>query len=135
MSYLNSNEGPAIYVCPNIYLAQQVCSDAQKFGVPFCVVNRNNEIPDEFRGKPLYAVFTDPDENSDEILKAFRAEYNEESKKLKFETALLGEFVIAPLDFEGEEFSSEFYDELEKAEAVQPLLELLKGKEKKEGNA
>ena len=93
------------------------------------------EIPDEFRGKPLYAVFTDPDENSDEILKAFRAEYNEESKKLKFETALLGEFVIAPLDFEGEEFSPEFYDELEKAEAVQPLLELLKEKEKKEGNA
>ena len=54
MSYLNSNEGPAIYVCPNIYLAQQVCSDAQKFGVPFCVVNRNNEIPDEFlQGKSL----------------------------------------------------------------------------------
>ena len=75
------------------------------------------EIPDEFRGKPLYAVFTDPDEI------------------IVFETALLGEFVIAPLDFEGEEFSPEFYDELEKAEAVQPLLELLKGKEKKEGNA
>ena len=54
MSYLNSNEGPAIYVCPNIYLAQQVCSDAQKFGVPFCVVNRNNEIPVEFlQGKSL----------------------------------------------------------------------------------
>ena len=43
--------------------------------------------------------------------------------------------MIAPLDFEGEEFSPEFYDELEKAEAVQPLLELLKEKEKKEGNA
>lgn len=48
LSYVNSDEGPVIYVCPNIYLMQQACADAQKFGVPFCIVNNMNEIPNEF---------------------------------------------------------------------------------------
>ena len=86
------------------------------------------ELPEAFRGKQLYAVFAEQDESSDEQLKAYRAEYNEENRQLSFETEQLGEFVIAALDFDGEEFSHEFYDELGRTEEVQPLIELLKEK-------
>ena len=47
-SYLNSGEGPAIYICPNIYLMQQACAEAGKFGIPFCYIPDTNEIPNEF---------------------------------------------------------------------------------------
>ena len=93
------------------------------------------EIPDEFKDKPLYAVFADPDGSSGEKIKAFKAEYNEENKKLRFETTLLGEFVIVPLEFAGEEFSPEFYDALEKTEEIQLLTELIQEKENREEHA
>ncbi len=48
LSYINSGEGPVMYVCPNIYLMQQVCADAQKFGVPFCFINDDNVLPGDF---------------------------------------------------------------------------------------
>ena len=47
-SVLNAQNGPCIYVCPNIYLAKQVCEEAEKFGIPFCIIDENNEVPDEF---------------------------------------------------------------------------------------
>ena len=47
-SALNLGEGPCIYVCPNIYLVEQVCGEAEKFGIPFCVIDSNNTIPNEF---------------------------------------------------------------------------------------
>lgn len=48
LSYINNGEGPVVYVCPNIYLMQQACLDAQKFGIPFCIINKDNEIPNDF---------------------------------------------------------------------------------------
>lgn len=45
---LNRNSKPCIYVCPNIYLANQVCQDAKKFGIPFCTISESNEIPNQF---------------------------------------------------------------------------------------
>ncbi len=36
-----------MYVCPNIYLAQQVCLDAQKFGIPYCIIE-GSQIPNDF---------------------------------------------------------------------------------------
>lgn len=47
-SALNLGEGPCIYVCPNIYLVKQVCWEAEKFGIPFCEIDNNNEIPNDF---------------------------------------------------------------------------------------
>lgn len=47
-SILNLGEGPCIYVCPNIYLVKQVCNEAIKFGIPFCTIEHNNNIPEEF---------------------------------------------------------------------------------------
>lgn len=47
-SALNLGECPCIYVCPNIYLVKQVCWEAEKFGIPFCAIDNNNEIPNEF---------------------------------------------------------------------------------------
>ncbi|ABS52530.1 DEAD/DEAH box helicase [Campylobacter hominis] len=47
-SALNLGEGPCIYVCPNIYLVEQVCGEAEKFGIPFCIIDNHNLIPNEF---------------------------------------------------------------------------------------
>ena len=47
-SLLNSKEGPCLYICPNKYLVKQVCSEADKFGIPYCTFNDNSEIPNEF---------------------------------------------------------------------------------------
>lgn len=47
LSSLNSNEGPCLYVCPNIYLVKQVCEEAEKFGIPYCKVTEEG-IPAEF---------------------------------------------------------------------------------------
>ena len=58
LSYINNGEGPVVYVCPNIYLMQQVCRDAQKFGVPFCTINKDNEIPNDFlNGKRVLITY------------------------------------------------------------------------------
>lgn len=58
MSYINDGISPVIYICPNIYLMQQVCAEAQKFGVPFCIINKDNDIPNEFlQGKSILITY------------------------------------------------------------------------------
>jgi len=47
-SMINSKDGPCLYVCPNIYLVSQVSSEAEKFGIPYCVIGKDRQIPDEF---------------------------------------------------------------------------------------
>ena len=47
-SLLNSKENPCLYICPNKYLVKQVCSEADKFGIPFCTFDEGNEIPNDF---------------------------------------------------------------------------------------
>lgn len=47
-SKLNSSEGPCLYLCPNKYLVQQVKHEAEKFGIPFCVIGDDNDIPEDF---------------------------------------------------------------------------------------
>ncbi len=37
-SKINSDEGPCMYVCPNIYLMEQVCDEATKFGINHCTI-------------------------------------------------------------------------------------------------
>ncbi len=46
-SKLNSKEGPCIYVCPNIYLFEQTCIEAERFGIPFCKFEDRN-LPESF---------------------------------------------------------------------------------------
>lgn len=47
-SMINSKNGPCLYICPNIYLNDQVCTEAEKFGIPYCVIGNDNQLPDEF---------------------------------------------------------------------------------------
>ncbi len=47
-SLLNSKEGPGLYICPNKYLVKQVCSEADKFGIPYCTFDENGYIPNDF---------------------------------------------------------------------------------------
>ncbi len=90
-------------------------------------------LPEDFRDKPLYAVFANEDEDSDEILKAVTAEYDEETETLSFETSQAGEFIVVALEFDGEEFSPEFYDELEKTEEAGLFIKHLEEKKKNAG--
>lgn len=53
-SKLNETGEPALYLCPNIYLANQVRLEARKFGIPFCEIGSDGEIPEEFQtGKSI----------------------------------------------------------------------------------
>lgn len=53
-SKLNETGEPALYLCPNIYLANQVKQEAKKFGIPYCEIESDNEIPEEFQtGKSI----------------------------------------------------------------------------------
>lgn len=48
LSKINSGNGPCLFVCPNKYLVQQVIRDAKKFGVPFCTIEEDGSLPNEF---------------------------------------------------------------------------------------
>ena len=47
-SKINSGEGPCLFICPNIYLVQQVRRDAKKFGISYCTIGDDNSLPNEF---------------------------------------------------------------------------------------
>lgn len=47
-SKINSGNGPCLYLCPNKYLAKQACGEAEKFGIPYCEIQDDKQIPDEF---------------------------------------------------------------------------------------
>lgn len=47
-SKLNETGAPCLYVCPNIYLAKQAVIDAEKFGIPYCIIDSSKKIPDDF---------------------------------------------------------------------------------------
>lgn len=47
-SKINSGEGPCLFICPNIYLVQQVRKDAKKFGINYCSIGDDNSLPNEF---------------------------------------------------------------------------------------
>lgn len=57
-SKLNNNQGPCMYICPNIYLMDQVCQDAEKFGIKYCKLESGNIIPNEFSsGKSILITY------------------------------------------------------------------------------
>ncbi|QCX00602.1 DEAD/DEAH box helicase [Aggregatimonas sangjinii] len=47
-SKINSGNGPCLFICPNIYLVQQVRRDAKKFGINYCSIGDDNSLPNEF---------------------------------------------------------------------------------------
>ncbi len=53
-SKINSSQTPALYICPNKYLAQQVIMEANKFGIHYCEIASDNILPNDFLdGKKL----------------------------------------------------------------------------------
>lgn len=47
-SRLNEKKEPCLYVCPNIYLLQQTCQEADKFGIGYVTISNDNSLPEEF---------------------------------------------------------------------------------------
>lgn len=58
LSNINRNLGSSLYVCPNIYLVEQTCKEAEKFGIPYCRLEQNERsLPDDFLdGKKILIV-------------------------------------------------------------------------------
>jgi replicative superfamily II helicase len=53
-SLINQGKGPCLYVCPNIYLVRQTIEQAKKFGIPFCSIGEDKQLPIEFlRGSKI----------------------------------------------------------------------------------
>ena len=56
-SRINQGEGPGLFVCPNNYLVEQVTNEAIKFGIPYCLIPENNEIPNDYiNGKKVLII-------------------------------------------------------------------------------
>ncbi|MCG8348428.1 MAG: DEAD/DEAH box helicase family protein, partial [Chloroflexales bacterium] len=47
LSKMNQDKGPSMYLCPNKYLVEQTCLEAEKFGIPYCTMS-GSDIPEEF---------------------------------------------------------------------------------------
>lgn len=47
-SKLNQNEGPALYLCPTYNLVTQTCEQAKQFGIKYCTINADKNIPMDF---------------------------------------------------------------------------------------
>lgn len=47
-SKLNETAEPSLFLCPNIYLASQVRTEAKKFGIQYCEIGKDNQLPDDF---------------------------------------------------------------------------------------
>ena len=56
-SKLNSTGEPCLYLCPSVYLANQVRLEAKKFGIHYCEIGADNDLPEEFlSGKSILIV-------------------------------------------------------------------------------
>ena len=53
-SRLNDRRGPALYLCPNNFLIQQTCEQAEQFGISTCTADP--ELPDEFQNSKRILV-------------------------------------------------------------------------------
>lgn len=47
-SHINQNHSPSLYICANRHLVEQVCEEAEKFGIAHCKLLDGNGIPNEF---------------------------------------------------------------------------------------
>ena len=81
-------------------------------------------LPDDWDGKDIYAVFLDKQNN----LRAIPATYNPVTRELFFDSSLVGEFVVVRFAYSGELYSRDFYNELSQLDAVRHLVELNQGK-------
>ena len=81
-------------------------------------------LPDDWDGKDIYAVFLDKQNN----LRAIPATYNPVTRELSFDSSLVGEFVVVRFAYSGELYSRDFYDQLAELDAVRHLVELNQGK-------
>lgn len=51
---INKFNNPYLCVYPNIYLARQAVKDAEKFSIPYCIIDHGKVIPDAFHaGKKI----------------------------------------------------------------------------------
>ena len=81
-------------------------------------VAMNYTPPAEYAGKTLYVVFR----NEDGTLTAFRATYSDITGLLRFITDRLGTFMVVGFDFDGVEFSEEFYEALAQIPELKDLV-------------
>ena len=47
-SKLNLNQGPVLYLCPTYNLVTQTCEQATQFGIKYCTIGADKNIPMDF---------------------------------------------------------------------------------------
>ncbi len=53
-SKINQGISPALYLCPTPYLVNQTCTQAESFGIKYCIIDESREIPNDFlNGKSI----------------------------------------------------------------------------------
>ncbi|MCK5102273.1 MAG: DEAD/DEAH box helicase family protein, partial [Cyclobacteriaceae bacterium] len=57
-SFLNENEGPVVYICPNNYLVEQTIKQAESFGIKTTKVGVDNRIPLSYLNSEAILVAT-----------------------------------------------------------------------------
>ena len=77
------------------------------------------ELPADARGD-AYAVFR----NADGSLRAIQGRYDPQTNTLRFDSPLVGDFVVVCFSFDGELFTPAFYEALAQLDAVKLLLSL-----------
>ena len=80
-------------------------------------ISMNYTLPAEYADQPLYVVFR----NEDGTLTAIRATYSNITGLLRFLTDRLGTFMVVGFDFDGLEFSEEFYAALAQLDVLKDL--------------
>ena len=80
-------------------------------------ISMNYTLPAEYADQPLYVVFR----NEDGSLTAIRATYSNITGLLRFLTDRLGTFMVVGFDFDGLEFSEEFYAALAQLDVLKDL--------------
>ena len=57
LSRLNEGAGPCLYLSPNKFLADQTCSQAERFGIPVLNCNQATDLPLDFtQGRKIYVA-------------------------------------------------------------------------------
>ncbi|MBR0374258.1 MAG: hypothetical protein IJH91_07010 [Mogibacterium sp.] len=141
VEFIEETEETGAYYVLTVLLGETVLEVLDGYDV---IVEMAFELPEEWKAKPVYAVFRTtlpegyaassedgPDlaENADEEITVIPAVYDEETGLLTFEAQETGAFVIVCFEYDGEVNTPEFFAAIKQLDDVRTLLALEKEQE------
>ena len=134
VDFVEETEETGAYYVLSVVIGNTVLETLEGYDI---VVEMAFDLPEEWKDKPVYAVFrttlpegditvTEDDlaENADADITVIPAAYDEETGLLAFEAVEIGPFVIICFDYDGEVNTPEFFEAVKQLDDVQALLAL-----------